>query len=164
MEEKLLVKKSTKAENLYMVSTLITGLIHLTIFAISAYNIFMPNGDKNMGIYLGLIGGVIALILFAVSCCFYIKIRSQPETLIEEKEEGFSILSGKEYCRFEYIEDVYSKPFLKKNKESNFGKIVLCFPSGEIYKIKNVENVLATERKIKEILNKKGAEAKALED
>lgn len=164
MEEKFIAKKSQKAENIYLIMTLVTGCIHLAIFAVSAINLFMPGHNRMFGLYLGLIAGVIALLLFMLSFWLYISTKSLPEELIKEKEEGFSILNGKEYCQFIYIEDVYAKPFLNMKKESIFGKIVFEFPSGEIYKVKSVENVFEAERRIKEILSKKGATAKALED
>ena len=164
MEEKFLAKKSKKAENIYLIMTLVTGCLHLVVFAISAINLFLPGHNKMFGLSFGLTAGVAVLILFMLSFWLYISTRSLPEDLIKEKEDGFSILNGKEYCQFGYIEDVYAKPFLKMKKENNFGKIVFVFPSGEIYKVKSVENVFEAERRIKEILSEKGAAVRALED
>ena len=155
MNEKMLAKKSKKTEMVYAIIMAVLLVVHLAIFGVIFYNIFSSNGNKQLGLNMGLFAGIPTLVLFICVYAVYALNRSAPDELIEEGEDSFILLGGKEYCRYEYVDEISAKPFMGFKKEDTFGSISMVLTTGDTFKIKSVDNVFEIEKRMKEIVEEK---------
>ena len=149
--EKMTAEKSKKMENICIAEMLGIMILHIIIFAISAFNIFAGSGDRMLGFKIGTFAGIPTLVLFVYSYAVYMFNRNAPQILIAEGEENFELLSGKEYCSYNGIKEIIAKPFMG----ADFGSIKINLNSGESYKIKSVANVLKVKEQMEKIIEEK---------